>query len=63
MVAFLLAGGPAVERPYQSNPVEFMQACRKHTLDETFPGGRPTASGKHHKWDKLFLRVKPADKK
>ena len=29
-------------------------------LDQTFPGGRPTASGKHHKWDKLFLRVKPA---
>ncbi len=28
-------------------------------LDQTFPGGRPTASGKHHKWDKLFLRVKP----
>src|SRR5271167_4519808 len=26
-------------------------------LDQTFPGGRPTASGKHHKWDKLFLRV------
>ena len=32
-------------------------------LDQTFPGGRPTASGKHHKWDELFLRVKPADKK
>jgi len=32
-------------------------------LDQTFPGGRPTSSGKHHKWDKLFLRVKPADKK
>jgi hypothetical protein len=30
-------------------------------LDETFPGGRPTESGKHHKWDKLFIRVKPAD--
>ena len=29
-------------------------------LDQTFPGGRPTASGKHHKWAKLFLRVKPA---
>ena len=29
-------------------------------LDRTFPGGRPTTSGKHHKWDKLFLRVKPA---
>jgi hypothetical protein len=26
-------------------------------LDQTFPGGRPTASGKHHKWDKLFIRV------
>jgi len=32
-------------------------------LDQTFPGGRPTASGTHHKWDKLFLRVKPAGKK
>jgi hypothetical protein len=29
-------------------------------LDQTFPGGRPTASGKHLKWDKLFIRVKPA---
>jgi len=28
-------------------------------LDQTFPGGRPTASGKHHKWDTLFVRVKP----
>jgi hypothetical protein len=31
-------------------------------LDQTFPGGRPTASGKHHKWDKLLLRVKPTGK-
>ena len=30
-------------------------------LDQTFPGGRPTPSGKHHKWDQLFLRVKPSD--
>jgi hypothetical protein len=29
-------------------------------LDQTFPGGRPIASGKHRKWDKLFIRVKPA---
>jgi len=29
-------------------------------LDRTFPGGRPTKSGKHHRWDKLFIRVKPA---
>jgi hypothetical protein len=33
-----------------------------HLLDQTFPGGRHTASGKHHKWDRLFLRVKPARK-
>src|SRR6266567_1937892 len=31
-------------------------------LDRTFPGGRPTKSGKHQKWDKLFIRVKPPDK-
>src|SRR5215470_2648212 len=29
-------------------------------LEETFAGGRPTASGKHLKWDILFIRVKPA---
>ena len=34
-----------------------------HLLDRTFPGGRPTGSGKHHKWDKLYIRVKPADEK
>jgi hypothetical protein len=31
-------------------------------LNQTFPGGRPTPSGQHHKWDKLFIRVKPPDK-
>lgn len=30
-------------------------------LDQTFPGGRPTPSGKHRKWDKLFIRVQPAN--
>ena len=29
-------------------------------LDQTFPGGRPTASGKHLKWQTLFIRLKPA---
>jgi len=33
-----------------------------HLLNETFPGGRPTPSGKHHKWDQLFMRVGPPDK-
>jgi hypothetical protein len=31
------------------------------TLAETFSGGRPTGSSVHVKWDKLFIRVKPAD--
>jgi hypothetical protein len=30
-------------------------------LNETFPGGRPTGSAKHIKWDKLFIRVAPPD--
>jgi hypothetical protein len=29
-------------------------------LDQIFPGRRPTASGKHIKWDVLSIRVKPA---
>jgi hypothetical protein len=32
-------------------------------LGETFAGGRSTKSGKHHKWDKLFIRVKPPEKR
>ena len=30
-------------------------------LDQTFSGGRPTASGKHIEWEVLFLRVNPAN--
>ena len=29
-------------------------------LDLTFSGGRPTTSGKHRRWDVLFIRVQPA---
>lgn len=32
-------------------------------LNRTFPGRRRTPSGKHHSWDKLFIRVKPSIKK
>jgi hypothetical protein len=32
-------------------------------LERRFPGGRPTPSGKHLKWDKLFIRVKPAGRR
>jgi hypothetical protein len=30
-MAFLLAGCPAAERPYQLLPADFMQPCRKLT--------------------------------
>jgi hypothetical protein len=30
-------------------------------LNRTFPRGRPTPSGNHHRSDNLFIRVKPAD--
>lgn len=26
-------------------------------LNRTFPGGRAAPSGKHHRWDEIFLRV------
>ena len=32
-------------------------------MDPTFPGGRPTPTGNHIKWDKLFIRVKPANER
>ena len=31
------------------------------TLTDIFPGGRPTGSGRRIKWDKLFIRVQPAE--
>jgi len=30
--------------------------------EKTSPGGRPNPSGKHLRWDILFIRVKPADR-
>jgi len=29
-------------------------------LDQNFPGGLPTAAGRHLKWNTLFIRVKPS---
>jgi len=43
--------------------METDQISDAEMLDQTFPGGRPTPSGKHHTWDKLFIRVKPSKKK
>jgi hypothetical protein len=39
------------------------EAIDLELLDETFSGGRPTATGNHIKWDKLFIRVKSASKR
>jgi hypothetical protein len=30
-------------------------------LNRTFAGRRPTASGKHHRWDRIFMRVEPPE--
>src|ERR1700749_1521908 len=34
--------------------------CEIRLLDGPSPGGRGSQSGRHHTWDKLFIRVKPA---
>ena len=31
-------------------------------LNRTFAGGRGAPTGEHHRWEKLFIRVKPAGK-
>lgn len=42
--------------------METSQISDAEMLEQTFPGGRPADSGKHHKWDRLFLRVKRGKK-
>jgi hypothetical protein len=39
--------------------METEQISELTLLDQTFPGGRSAPAGKHHQWDKLFIRVKP----
>jgi hypothetical protein len=41
--------------------METDQISDAQLLDQTFSAGRLTRSGKRHKWDELFLRVKPPD--
>ena len=54
-------GGASSQRLPNWRWIETDLASGVHLLTQTFPGGRPTKSGKHHKWDKLFIRVIPAD--
>jgi hypothetical protein len=39
--------------------VEGMQECEM--LERRFSGNREVASGKHHRWDKIFIRVEPPE--
>src|SRR5262249_3126181 len=32
-----------------------------HLLESRFRGGRPPSSGRHHQWDRLYLRVEPSN--
>jgi len=41
--------------------MEIDQIFDAQMLDQTFSSGRPHPFGKHHKWDKLFLRVQSSD--
>jgi hypothetical protein len=42
--------------------MEVSSISEVHLLDRTFLGRRPNASGKHHQWDQLFVRVRSAEK-
>ena len=62
-VAKLLAyqvGGSSSHKLPQWRWMEERQISDIELLDRYFAGGRPMESAKHHKWDKLFIRVKPA---
>lgn len=39
------------------------QISDMQVLNRTFAGSRQSDSGKHHAWDKIFIRVEPAKKK
>jgi hypothetical protein len=50
--------GGASSRPLPNwRWMEVVSISDLRLLDQTFPGGRPTPSGKHHRWDQLFARV------
>jgi WYL domain-containing protein len=40
--------------------VDGMQNCEM--LDQYFAGNREIATGKHHRWDEVFIRVAPPEK-
>ena len=61
LLAFQVGGASRGKLPnWRWMEVKLISAV--HLLDRTFPGGRPNASGKHHQWDQLFVRVGSAEK-
>lgn len=61
LLAYQVAGSSSHKLP-NWRWIEAERISGIQILNRTFPGGRSTPTGKHHKWDKLFIRVKPADK-
>jgi hypothetical protein len=60
LFAFQVGGSSSQKLPnWRWMEEDLMSAIQ--LLNQTFPGGRPAPSGKHHKWEKLFIRVTPAD--
>jgi len=55
-------GGSSSQKLPNWRWMEEDQISNIELLHRTFRGGRLTRSGKHHRWDKIFIRVKPAEK-
>jgi len=58
LFAFQLAGESSHKLP-DWRLMDVDKISNLQVLNKIFLGGRPTTSGKHLKWDKLFIRVKP----
>jgi hypothetical protein len=55
-------GRRSIAQFYRLRPIDCRFVLAMIELpNQTFPGGRHTKSGKHQKWDRLFIRVNPAD--
>jgi len=59
LFAYQVAGSSSQKLP-NWRWMEEEQISQIELLNRTFAGGRPLQSGKHHTWDKLFIRVEPA---
>lgn len=58
LLAYRVAGSSSQKLP-NWRWIEEDLIAEIETLDRTFPGPRLTRTGKHHTWDRLFIRVDP----